>query len=344
MQSKLLLIAIGVLVGVVATHLVISMNEEPEAGPRTASRTDPALREAQESIARLRTENENLKADLRAERDKSTPLAADPGKRGDAPLSTEQPPSPKPAVSTGPLNAEEIEKAIKAFGPSFQASLLGTPKGKEAVKTLREALARAEPGVVQKLIDHFGDASLDIGERLVLAHVLGHSADPLAITALKTTLQDPEAGLMMHRLASHGLAFSDAKDLDPFLMEMAEKSPDTGVRANTAFGLQRRGVEKGVELYFAATDEAFKKGDPAALQYLGGVALMGDKALPLLRERLTTYKDEQARLVLISVIQGKGDRGSIPALEAITQDENAPASLRKAAEGALKAINKPAGQ
>ena len=38
-----------------------------------------------------------------------------------------------------------------------------------------------------------------------------------------------------------------------------------GVRANTAYGLQRRGHERGVELYFAATDAAFGKGDPAAL-------------------------------------------------------------------------------
>ena len=344
MQSRVLLIAVGALVGAVVTHLVITMGEEPEAGPRTAKRTDPALREARETIERVRAENESLKADLRAEREKSTQPVAEPGKRGDAPFSTEQPPSSKPAVSTGPLNAEEIEKAIKAFGPHLQATLIGNARGKEAVKALREALARAEPGVIQHVIDAFGDDSKDIGERFVIAHVLGHSADPAAITALKTTLQDPEAGLMMHRLASHGLAFSDAEGLDPFLMEMAEKSPDTGVRANTAFGLQRRGVEKGVELYFAATDEAFKKGDPAALQYLSGVALMGDKALPLLRERLATYKDEQARLVLISVIQSKGDKGSIPALEAITQDETAPASLRKAAEGALKTLNKPSGQ
>ena len=337
MQSKaVLLIAIGVVVGSIVTHLV--MREEPEAAKRTTQRADPALREARETIKRMRAENESLMADLGAEREKSTQPPADPGKQGEAPFSTEQPPTPKPAVSTAPLSQKEIEKAIKAFGPRFQDTLVGNERGKQAIKQLREALARAEPGVVQKLIDYFGDASLDMGERLVLAHVLGHSADPVAITALKTTLQDPEAGLMMHRLASHGLAFSDAKDLDPFLMEMAEKAPDTGVRANTAFGLQRRGVEKGVELYFAATDEAFKKGDPAALQYLSGVVLMGDNALPLLRERLTTYKDEQARLVLISVIQTKKDKGSIPALEAITQDETAPGSLRKAAEGALRAL------
>jgi len=94
-------------------------------------------------------------------------------------------------------------------------------------------------------------------------------------------------------------------------------------------------------LYFAATDEAFARKDPAALQYLGSIRLMGKKARPYVRDRLGTYQEEQALLVLIAIAQGMEDREAVPALEKLAYDASRPKSIQESAKGAIKALTKP---
>ena len=77
---------------------------------------------------------------------------------------------------------------------------------------------------------------------------------------------------------------SPAEGLEPFLTERARNLSDEGARANLAFGLAQRGVEEGVQLYFEMTDAVFERKDPVALVYMSGFALMGEKALPSIRE------------------------------------------------------------
>jgi hypothetical protein len=199
-------------------------------------------------------------------------------------------------------------------------------------------LARATPEQFAAMIAKFGDESGDMDERMVLAHALVQSGNPAALEALQEKLRQPDAGLLMHRFASHGLAFCDAPGIEPFLTDMARNVPDRGVRANLAFGLNRRGVKEGADLYFAAADEAFAQGDPAALQYLGGLAIMGENARPGIRERLLTYTDEQALVVLIGIVKGSGDREAVPNLEKLAYDAARGAAVRKAAGAAIGAL------
>jgi HEAT repeat protein len=174
----------------------------------------------------------------------------------------------------------------------------------------------------------------------VLAHAFAQSGDPLALKALEDTLKDPDRGLIDHRVAAHGLAFTDLESVVPTLRQTAKEDPDQGARANAAFGLARRGDSEGMALYAAATDEAFEKRDPAAIQYLSGFALLGKKAVPVMRERLSTYEDKQAKIVLIELLKDQKDVESVPVLRKLAADSETDPDVRKAAEQALTELAK----
>jgi hypothetical protein len=315
-----------------------------DATPRDESGHDLAFQTALRELEDLRAENEKM----RARSDVHMKRVAELQKELDAAHSEARATEPPPAAGEDESEREQpgarvpteddLRKAIEEFAPNLQAIILGRPAGKEAADKLRAVLAAGGDEAIRKIIGKFEDSSVPLQQRVLLAHVLGQSENPIAIEALENQLRDPDTGLMEKRFASHGLAFSDAEGIDAFLAQTARQAEDLGVRANSAFGLQRRGVAEGVDLYFAATDGAFAKKDPAALQYLGGIQLMGDKAKPYVRERLGTYKEEQALLVLISMTQAMNDKEAVPALEKLAYDASRPKSVQDSAKGAIKAL------
>lgn len=249
-------------------------------------------------------------------------------------------PEPPPVVLDRPVTDEEIQQGITAFAQCLRQLIVGDEKGAAAAEELRDLLALATPEQMKKLVDTFGDDTESMQSRIVLAHVLAQSEHPDALAALQDAVREPEAGLMVQRFAAHGLAFSDAEGLDAFMLDMAHNHTERGVRANLAFGLQRRGVDEGVPLYFAAMDEALEQGDPNAIQYVGGLMLIDDRANAGIRERLGTYEGAESLLVLIHVVQRRKDTGAIPALEKLAYDASRPISVQKAAQGALQVLGK----
>jgi hypothetical protein len=263
-------------------------------------------------------------------------LPGEPAEEAAAPA----PPEGEPVVLDRPVTDEEIRQGIARFAESLRALILGDEKGAAAAAELKDLLALATPEQREKLITAFGDDAENMQSRIVLAHVLAQSGHPDALATLQDAVRDPESGLMVQRFAAHGLAFSDAEGLDAFMLDMAHNHPERGVRANLAFGLQRRGVDEGVPLYFAAMDEALEKGDPNALQYVGGLVLIDERADAGIRERLGTYEGTEALLVLIGIVQRRQDKGAIPALEKLAYDSARPISVQKAAQGALDVLAK----
>ncbi|HEY7513425.1 MAG TPA: HEAT repeat domain-containing protein, partial [Vicinamibacteria bacterium] len=204
---------------------------------------------------------------------------------------------------------------------------------------IRDLFARGGQPAVDLLVGKFKDPATEIGLRVAIAHALAQSGNKEAVEALKAVLADPaEEDMIQLRLASHGLAFTDAEGVEPALLDAAHRAADTGVRANAAFGLARRKNAEGLALYVKATDEAMANRDPAALQYLGGFMLLGDDALPAMRERLLTYTEPQAVLTLIELIKARGDKGAIENLRKLAADQGQPASVRNSAAGALKTL------
>lgn len=338
MAQKIFLIIIGVAIGVVAGYL-LSKDEPVEKAPEK----DPALLEQRiadlerdrdqqaERVADLEERLEAAQGDLAAERTKAINLEETIAELNKAAAA----PEPEVVDPKKPPTYEELKKAIDGFGKHFQARMLGGAEKEEAA--LKALLQRADDETFKKLMKEFDD-STSIGEKLFAAHILGISERPEAIKHLEEIVNNAENPMMDRRMAAHGLAFSRAEGLDPSLTKIAEEDPDRGVRANAAFGLYRRGNDRGIELYFKAADEAFEAKDPLASAYVQGLLIMDKRALPAARERLTKYKDWQTRVIIIEYIKGQKDRDSLEALRRIAEDQEENASLRKAAEGAIKAI------
>ncbi|MDH3590416.1 MAG: hypothetical protein OER88_00960 [Planctomycetota bacterium] len=344
MKIHALSLVLGCVLGGVVTGFIVRATMKPKATPRSDRTVEEASLTATKELEALKTKNQKLTARLAEQKEQQSVAQAEIERLRAVVTAT---PEPETTAATEPEadhppTEEEVRKAIDEFGNSLQAIILGRPAGKEAAAKVRKVLLAGGEKTIRRVIEELNNDARDAGSRLVIAHALAQSGDPIALEALKTHLRDPDAGLIMKRFGSHALAFSDAEGLNPILEQAARTSTDTGVRANSAFGLQRRGVEAGVTLYMEATDEAFEKGDPAALQYLSGLSLMGKKVLPEVRKRLGTYKEEQALLVLILNVQAQRDAKSVPALEKLAYDSSQPKSIQKAAQGALDVIKKAA--
>lgn len=310
--------------------------------PREPAHNGHVPRNQSNRIATAEKERDMALRKLGEERDRSARLKAEV-KALCEPKATEPPVvvvAPEPKKPEGPPTEAELKAGLQNFGENLRNIILGNEKGKQAAESVRELLERAGPEAIRKLADRFGDDTEAMGARVVIAHALAQSNDPAAIEALAVHLRDPDAGMIVHRFAAHALAFSEADGVDTILREVAHNAEDRGTRANASFGLARKGDDDGLTLYLAATDEAFEAGDPAALQYLGGLQLLGEKALPGVRKRLMTYTNEQALLVLIGVVKATGDQGAMPQLEKLAADNTRPASVRKAADAALRVLGK----
>lgn len=318
--------------------------------PPEAARAPDAARvaEVKRGLAEARAENERLAAEVRksqaelaAQIARTNEFAArlkELGReidefKGEAKGTAEgaMPPAP-----TSPPTDEEIMKAVGDFGAALGEIMQGG--GEEAKKDIRDLFARGGRPAVDLLVAKFEDDATDIGLRVAIAHALAQSGNQGAIASLTGVLADPEAGMLELRLASHGLAFTDAEGIDDSLLRVAHQASDTGARANAAFGLARRKNPEGIGLYMKATDEALANRDPTALAYLGGFTLLGDDALPLLRERLLTYTEPQAAITLIEILKARGDKGAVENLRKLAADAGRDASIRKSAEGALRVL------
>jgi len=237
-----------------------------------------------------------------------------------------------------PLTDEEFKKGIEKFGSQLQGIIFGNDDGK-AARELRALLKRAGPKGIERLRKRYDDPAAGYMGRLVAAHALAQSGDPQALVLLQETLRDPDSDMMELRVTSHALAFSEGDEAVPLLTSVARGEAEPGTRANSAFGLARRGIDEGFELYARATDDALEQGAPEAIAFIQGFALMDDeKSLPLLRKRLATYENETALITLIEVVKSKRDKGAAEQLRKLAYDGSKPKSVQNAAKGALTAL------
>jgi hypothetical protein len=339
MSAKTLWLCAGLLGGVLLTLGIQSALREPPVAERAPAGEKAALAElrAERDRAARRAEDAEARLGRLQDEQKRTEESLAEAKAEAKRLREEAAKPAAPEAPSGkPPTDDELMAGVEKFGESLGAIIQGGGEG--AKKELRDLIARAGKHGVDLLVAKFEDDATDLQLRAVLAHALAQSGNADAIALLKGVLADPAAGMLELRLATHGLAFSDEDGLDDALLATAHKAADTGARANAAFGLARRKHPEGVDLYAKATDEAFANRDPVAIQYLSGFFLLGDEGLPPMRERLLTYDEPQAVLTLIEVLKMKGDRGALGNLRKLAADEGKPASIRRAAEGAIKAL------
>jgi hypothetical protein len=274
MGPKAISLCAGLVGGVLLTLAVQYALEKPVQAPRAAP-PDPLItklladqaegeRRVADATERARAAEAELAA--REAANEAATRELEELRRRLAPKEVAGAEAPRP---TAPPTGEELLKGVGEFGSALGQVIQG--QGEEAKAKLRELFARGGQAAVDLLVGKFEDPATEIGLRVAIAHALAQSGNEEAIAALKAVLADPaEEDMIKLRLASHGLAFTDAEGVEPALLDAAHRAADTGVRANAAFGLARRRSPEGLALYVKATDEAMANRDPAALQYLGG--------------------------------------------------------------------------
>jgi hypothetical protein len=338
-MARFLLFLLGGLVGAgIAVAVVATAKTSPERGARNTPSDRVVLTpdqvkgsddyrellaqrdEMADQVTELTGELETTRKDLEKARELAAP----------------EPEKMKIEIELGPPTEQEVLAALTKFAGSLQASILGDDKS--AFEEWRAFAKRGGKELIDRLIAEVNDDEMGFQRRVIRAHALAQTLDPRALEALSKPLKDPDATMLELRSSSHALAFAGTDAVVPILEQTARHCSDIGARANAAFGLARRGREEGYVLYMDATDAAFEKKDPAAIQYLSGFFLLGEKAYPYVRERLRTYTDPQAKLFLIEILKGKNDTGAIPHLKSLLEDPNQDEGTRKAAEAAIRVL------
>lgn len=345
MSPKTLTFIVGLLLGAAVTLVVakvrIGDDEDvlsPEVARLTAENSD-LLQRIQALADTFEEERTALREELLAASKALEEHHPDEIEQHPPTIEDEPAPTDLPAAGAPPTE-EEVGAAIKKFRMQLGSIIQGQEQGQEAAAELQELFARVDAETMQKILDRYGEED-DLNAKLILAHALAQSRRPEATEMLEGIVLDRNNGFMERRLASHGLAFVDDPELTPFLLDIARNDPERGIRANASFGLARAGSEEGIAIYAAATDEAFKEKDPAAIGYLGGFSLLGKKGLPVVRERLVTYEDPQIRIMLIQVVREQKDRGSISILRGLENDPKAGQAVQEEARKAIEAIEAP---
>jgi len=344
MSGKTIWLCVGLAGGVLLTLLVQVLLAPAETQERADTQQQALAQRLVDQTAELdRTRSQLAEAQTHAaavtqERDALKQKLAEAG-------AMEPEPAGKPAEGAGApeppaeLTDKEILAQVSAFGSALGSIIRGSGDVTAQLDALHEMFERGGPRVVKFLAAKLDDDTVDISTRSLVAHALAQSGNPDAIAVLEAMLEDPDKGMLAHRLASHGLAFSPAEGVESVLLKVArDEAMDSGARANSAFGAARRGSEEGIGLYMGLTDKALASGDPAGLQYLGGVMLLGPKVLPQARQRLLTYTEPQSLLLLIEILKQKRDKDAVPNLEQLAYDAHRPESVQKAAQAALQVL------
>lgn len=332
----------GLVIGAAITLVVVNLNgsEEPDGDGGDAARLLAKNTDLEQQLkaleSTLETERTAHQEELLAAASASEPDHVDVEQCG--PMIEDAPAEPEVPAAGGPPTMEEIAVAMRDFRGQLEKIIRGT--GDEAAAELREFFARVDGEAMAKVLERYEQED-NMQAKLIMSHVLAQSGRPEAIARLREIILDQNVAFTDRRLVSHGLAFVGDPALEPLLLEVGRNDPDRGVRANASFGLARTGSEEGLSLYAAATDEAFREKDPAAIEYLSGFSLLGEKALPQIRERLVTYEDPQSRMVLIQLVKKQKDRESLPILQQLERDPKAGQAVQEEARKAIDAIEAP---
>ncbi|MHC4959730.1 MAG: HEAT repeat domain-containing protein [Planctomycetota bacterium] len=336
MENKAVLLLVGAVFGA-AVGVFVWSKAKTESSAHAARQT--ANVDAQNKLEDLEKQNADLTERLQDQLETINQLSEqiDELSRPSTGPDGATPTAPtEPGADLPPLTDEELEAGLKRFGEQLQSIILG--HGDKAVEELKEMLKRA-PKWRESVEAVFADAAGEIAPRYVAAHVMAQSGDPEALKTLEQVLRDPDRDRTEQRISAHALAFTDTKEVVPLLTEVARNGKEPGVRANASFGLARRGIDEGIDLYMQATDAAFEQGQPEAIAYLSGIPLIGEKAKPYVRERLTVYKNETALVSLIELTKQLKDKDAIEQLGKLAYDANQPKSVQNAAQGAIKVLS-----
>jgi HEAT repeat protein len=203
----------------------------------------------------------------------------------------------------------------------------------QLIEDLR-AMGRAGEDALMRILS--SGASSD--ERQAAARLLGELQVPRALPLLQDVIER-ESDLLLRRAAASGLRRLQTPESIPVLEAiLANPGEDRFVRMSAASGLAQMDRSQGVAGLMQIFEEATADGRGRALAFRALTSLNDERALPFMRQLVSSDAEVSYRLRAIRFLSAQGDRQALPSLQQLMRSAAEQPSIREAAARAHATI------
>jgi HEAT repeat protein len=233
--------------------------------------------------------------------------------------------------------APTVEAALERFYRYLDDTNAGGAARWQRIRELADDLrAMGNAGAEALLRVLAGGTSSD--ERRAAAQLLGELQIGRALPLLQDIL-DKDNDVLLRRAAASGLRRLQTPETVPVLeMLLANPGEDRFVRMSAALGLAQLGKSQGVTGLVQIFEESNVDGRGRDMAFRALSSLSDERALPFMRQLLTSGAEPSYRLQAIRFLTAQGDRQALLALELVMHSPAEQPSIRDAAAQAHAAI------
>jgi len=175
-------------------------------------------------------------------------------------------------------------------------------------------------------------------ERRAAAQLLGELRVPAALPLLQDVL-DKDSDVLLRRAAASGLRRLQMPETVPVLDALvANPGEDRFVRMSAASGLAQLGKPQGVAGLVQIFDESNTDGRGREMAFRALNSLNDERALPFMRQLVTSNAEPSYRLQAIRFLTAQGDQQAVQSLQQVMQSPTEQPSIRDAAAQAHAAL------
>jgi HEAT repeat protein len=232
-----------------------------------------------------------------------------------------------------------VETALERFHRYVEA--LNGPEGRERWQRTRELVddLRAMGDVAAQALMQVLETGRDSDERRAAARLLGTLQAGQALPVLRDVL-DRDQDLLLRRAAAAGLRQLQTPESLPVMERLVtDPAEDRFVRLSAAYGLAEARRPLGVAGLAHIFAESTTDGRGRELAFRALAALKDERALPFMRQLVTSQAEPAYRLRAIRYLAAQGDRQALAALQVVAHSTGEQPSLRDAAAQAYTAIS-----
>lgn len=321
----------------------------------------PEIDRLRDTVSRLQQQVTTLQARLRARESATAPRQYEamasvgafeeppPGTRpGDRVAALGETPSRgRSAAGGGGIEAQSgspgppptVEAALERFYQYLDAA--NGAEGRARWQRMRELVddLRAMGDVGAQALLNVLASGGDSDERRAAARLLGQLQVPQSLPVLKNIIER-EDDQLLRRAAASALRRLQTPESVPVLERiLTDPGEDRLVRLSAAYGLAESGRPLGVNGLTRIFEESTADGRGRDMAFRALASLKDERALPFMRQLVTSPAEPGYRLQAIQYLTKQGDRQALAALQLVMQSPNEQPSIRDAAARAHAVIS-----
>jgi hypothetical protein len=257
---------------------------------------------------------------------------------------------PGPRGGGGPGERGPLRAGVAAPGPvtvdaaldrfyKYLETLKGT-EGRERWQRAREIVdeLRGMGDVAGKALMQVLASGTDSDERRAAARLLGQLQVPESLLLLKDIIEK-DSDVLLRRAAAQGLRQLQTPESIPVMEHiLANPGDDRMVRLSAAYGLAQAGRPLGVNGLTQIFNEAAADGRGRDMAFRALTSLNDDRALPFMRQVVSSGVEPGYRLRAIQYVAAQGDAQALGALQTVMNSPTEQPSVRDAARAAYRTL------